>query len=293
MENHYILQPLLPITTTNNNGEDTFDVVPPTCRITLRLGFVFLISIISVWANYEASKGFDIIIINDVPGTYYGRKFDLLFVSNGKAIRIVLNTSEFAESVLYPNSIQPKKIIQHVTLKLSIQNVLQPVVVSIREKGHYVISISPSIMEETNVQEAIVSSIQRAMAYAWLWDGEERAPRSLKDGIVEFISMSAGFSSPSSDIDKELHLPLSDGLCWTNKDPFAVAHFLNYCEGLQNGFIGRLNQAMKDSWDARMVDDALGLPAQKLCLPYHSNYYFSRTTKDHKTFPLTMPSYQH
>jgi hypothetical protein len=43
------------------------------------------------------------------------------------------------------------------------------------------------------VNYAMVSLVQRSMARIWLWDGESSAPPTLLDGLVEYISMVAGF----------------------------------------------------------------------------------------------------
>jgi hypothetical protein len=60
-----------------------------------------------------------------------------------------------------------------------------------------------------------------------------------------------------------------------------VAHCLGCFEGYQKGFIQRLNQAMKDRWQDRMVEDALGMPTQNLCTSSYnssSNYQLSNFT---------------
>lgn len=275
MEKNHFLQPFTPTTTataatTITTGNDDFTVMSSTSQIILRIISVILIATISLWANNEASKGFEVTVINDAGNTPAGLRFELLFVSNDKAAATVLNTSLFAEKILYPNASYPKKQVDRVTLRLAGRNLTHAVVVNPTNKYEFVLHISPSVMMEANVKQAMASAVQRGMARIWLWDGEESAPTSLLDGMVEYIIISAGFT-PSSD-SGSLWLPESDptSICWNDKDSVAVAHFLNYCEGLRKGFIGRLNQVMKDRWDKQMVDDALGLPAKSLC----SNYYF-------------------
>ncbi|KAF8408967.1 hypothetical protein HHK36_005037 [Tetracentron sinense] len=260
MENLHILQPLT--TTTTAAAAAAYS------RIILRLVLVLFIAIVSIWANYEESKGFAITVVNDAGDTPAGRRFSLLFLSNDKATRIVLKTSGFAEKILFPDDRHPKKPVDHVIVRLSSRNLTHPVVVSSVNKTEFVLHISPSVMEETNVEKAMILAVQRAMARVWLWDGQDGAPSSLLDGMVEYINILAGLA-PVSD-SGGLQLPESDTICWEDKDPVAVAHFLNYCEGLREGFIGRLNRGMQDQWNERTVDDALGLPSQQLCVSYYS-----------------------
>ncbi|KAJ4982444.1 hypothetical protein NE237_033281 [Protea cynaroides] len=271
MEDHHLLQPIVSTITTTTTAIDDDDIAVSTSAIIYRMVMVIFIAIVSIWANYEASKGFEIIIINDAGNTPAGHRFAVFFISDGKAIRIVQNTSEFAEKVLYPNASQPKKQVHHVTLRLAGRNLTDVVVVNMSKSHEFVLHISPSMMEEINLEKAMVSAVQRGMARVWLWDGEiSTAPRSIIDGMVEYVGISAGFGgSPDSG---GLKLPEFDGnSCWDDRDSVNVARFLNYCERVRPGFIGRLNQAMRDGWDVRTVDDALGLPAQQLCYYYYSS----------------------
>lgn len=139
-----------------------------------------------------------------------------------------------------------------------------------KEEHDHVVNISPALALEEN--HAIESAIQHAMARIWVWDGESRAPPPLVDGLVEYISMVGGFG-PVNNFDDNAKLLKCDHIWWEDKDPKVVAHFLGYCERHQKGFIQRLNQAMKDRWHDRMVDDALGMPAQNLCSSYTSSNY--------------------
>ncbi|OVA01420.1 Uncharacterized protein family [Macleaya cordata] len=284
MGDHHLLQlPLITTTSTTSSttGNDkdcdintTLSVSP--YGIIIRLVSVFFIALISIWANYEASKGFEITVINDTADTPAGRRFNLLFVSNDKITRIVLTTSEFAENILYPTESYAKKPITRVTVKLVGRNLTHPVVINSITEEDFELQINPSLMEERNVDKAIVSAVQRGMARIWIWNGVYGAPdRALIDGIEEYISIFAEFSGrplSHSGNSATVELPGSDSMCWKDKNPVAVANFLNYCEGKKSGFIGRLNQAMRDNWNERMVDDALGMPAQQLCSSYHFSF---------------------
>ncbi|KAF5195915.1 Plant basic secretory protein (BSP) family protein [Thalictrum thalictroides] len=289
-EHHNLLQSFITTTTTSKSTtyfSDNTAVLYSNSHIALRFILIFFIIIISIFANYQASKGFEIIIINDVKHTHpLGSKFHLFFVSNDKATQIVLNTSNLAEHVLYPDNQQPKKPVIRVTVRFTNENLTSQVVVKAAKieqdiSYEYVLHISSSLMEESNAERAMVLAVQRAMVRVWLWNNRENyAPDELIDGIVEYVMVIAGFVPSPPDCSKLSQLPVSStdyshSMCWKNWDhAIDMVQFLIYCEMMRNGFIGRLNQAMQVSWHDHMVDDALGLPVGHLC----ESYYYSSST---------------
>ncbi|XP_061349672.1 uncharacterized protein LOC133294921 [Gastrolobium bilobum] len=254
-------------------------------NIILRILLVLSVAIISIWANFEASKTFDINIVNGAEDSLAGQRFALSYVSNDRATRIVLNTSSFVENLLYPNKHYPKKQIDSVTLRLTRRNLNTTATVSPAGNRHhsggkifkgYVIDISPILLEDKHYDKmAMVGAVQRAMTRVWLWDGGSRAPPGLLDGMAEYVAELAGFRGRERVSGGGEGLPECDGhhgWWWEDKDPRHVARYLHYCEKYKTGFIQRLNEAMRDTWHDRMVDDVLGVPAMKLCGSYNSTF---------------------
>ncbi|XVF16809.1 hypothetical protein REPUB_Repub10bG0064200 [Reevesia pubescens] len=276
------------LTTTKEDDENGF--FSSSSGIICRLLLVIFIGTISIWANHEASKGFKVTIINNRRDSAAGQRFDLFYVSNDEGTRIILNSSAFVENILYPDSNQTKKPVHHVILRLASKNLTSKVIVDTsRSKDFvYVISLSPSILEESNVKYAVISAIQRAMARIWIWDGESRAPHWLTDGMEEYIWMQAGFHeydkettghpglkifgpeqfrfvlsqvcSNSNNFSSGLKFNMSTiagdwnsakpgGLCWDDKVQKILAQALGYLEQQKKGYIGGLNQILRDGWD--------------------------------------------
>ncbi|KAK9132428.1 hypothetical protein Scep_011956 [Stephania cephalantha] len=72
---------------------------PPPAR---RIVFLAAVAILSVWANYEASKEFEIVVVNDVGlDTALGRRLSLLLVSDDSATRAVLRAARLSRRLLY------------------------------------------------------------------------------------------------------------------------------------------------------------------------------------------------
>ncbi|KAK4275557.1 hypothetical protein QN277_018615 [Acacia crassicarpa] len=285
-----LLQPFLPAAATatisatssssrfhNSNSSIDKDLIFSSNKtVIIRLAFVFSVAAISLWANHEASKTFDITLINDAADSPAGRRFTLSYISNDRATRIILNTSSFVEHFLYPDPHQyPKKHISHVTLRLASRNLTAASIVSAGTKvNDYVIDLTPSLLEEENYKEAVVSSILRAMVRVWLWGhGKSGVPVKLIDGVVEYVAEIAGFSREeiSSAGDWSPECEDDGGRWWVDKDMRHVARLLQFCETKKEGFIGRLNQAMRDTCHDHIVDNALGFPRRRLCGLSNSN----------------------
>ncbi|KAE9617047.1 hypothetical protein Lal_00035175 [Lupinus albus] len=274
-DKYSFLQPLIPSSSSNeiNDPSNNFKLFKNNNSIILRILFVLLVALISIWANFEASKTFSITLVNDTKDSIAGHRFTLSYVSNDKATRILLNTSSFVQHFLYPtnNHNYPEKNVNSVTLRLTRQNITTTVSTG-EIFNSYVIDISHTLLEDDqqyNNKMAIVGAVQLAMARVWLYDGRSSAPSGLIDGMAEYVAEMAGFRRERVSVTK------CDGRrsWWVDMDPRVVVGYLHYCEGYKKGFIQRLNQALKDTWYDRMVDDVLGMPASKLCGLYEDSSF--------------------
>ncbi|XP_057502925.1 uncharacterized protein LOC130786625 [Actinidia eriantha] len=249
---HLLVRPFLPPTNSFFYVINKIKFTSSDPKIVLRLFSVAFIGILSIWANHEASKGFEIHIENGATISPAGCRFQLLYVSNDKATRTSL----------------PKKQVNRVTLRLAGRNPTHTVTVESLKEHDFVLNLSPSLMEEANIDQAMSRAVQQGMARVWLYDN---APNFLINGMVEYISSLAEFGGVS-DSGSTVLLENEDN-CWEDENPRTVAHFLNYCEQHNKGFIQRLNQAMEGRWHDQTVDNALGVPVQHLCTSYMSRKY--------------------
>ncbi|XP_050382667.1 uncharacterized protein LOC126799498 [Argentina anserina] len=279
MEDHQSLfQPLIerkPLTNCETTSSDSTS----NAGILIRFISVILVVLLSLWANHEASKGFDITVLNEVVrDTPAGQRFNLFYVANDKITRIVLDASDFIEHLLYPRDVDiPKKQINRVVVRLATVNLTNSAEgVVVEDDGNFVVNISPSVMEEANADRALLAAIRRGMARVWLWDGRgSGAPPELVEGMVEYIRVAAeGFNGLTSGVAGG-KLQAGEGyIWWGDKNPLAVVKLLCSYEGYSKGFIQRLNRALRDKWYDRAVDDALGMPLQSL----YGEYNFSKSS---------------
>ncbi|KAJ0962616.1 hypothetical protein J5N97_027738 [Dioscorea zingiberensis] len=190
-------QPLLPhlITTTTEQQQEEAHV---DLRVLTRISLVFALAMVSIWANYEASKGFEIKVMNMATDTELGCQYNLMFVSNGRAERMVLNASEFIESVLYQDASFQRKRVSSVTILMSEDHTLMNnnVSVSLSHEGNgysdFVIRLSAGIMAETdNKHAAMAMAVHWGMAQVWLFN----EPEFLREDMVQCLSLLAGYAT--------------------------------------------------------------------------------------------------
>ncbi|GKV15532.1 hypothetical protein SLEP1_g26317 [Rubroshorea leprosula] len=206
------------------------DVFLPGFGIILRLLVIIFVGAVAVWANHEASKGFDITIVIDAKDSPAGRYFDLFYIATDAITRVLLNAISFVENILYPphSTSQSKKQVRHVTLRLAGKNLTDTVAVDKSRRNEFVVNLSPSIVGEADISTSVKHAMLRAMARVWLWDGESRAPpRLLLECMVECICGMAGFGTVDDDDQR-----------WRSGRFFL--------EGMED--IQRLNVALRKEW---------------------------------------------
>ncbi|CAN0897329.1 hypothetical protein LINGRAHAP2_LOCUS19062 [Linum grandiflorum] len=211
--------------------------------IFLRLLFIISLGFLSLWANHQASKGFQLHILNDAAAddddSPAGKRFSLFYISNGRAASILLNASDFVEHLLYYSHHPNRKPVRRVTLQLAAENLTGTDVSAIETfPGEFVIRLSPSLMSgvagsRVDEDSAVKSAVLRGMAFVWLWDrgagGEFRAPSWLIEAAVECVNRIAGFGGGDR----------------------VVAGLMEHCERRKERFVRQLNEGMMNGWDDR------------------------------------------
>lgn len=251
---------LLPIATASSStASDTADSPssPSTQSIVARVVAVLAVASVSLFAQHEASRGCHIDVVNAAPRhTIAGRRFDLFFVSNGQAARILHYANRGVEQALFPDMSFPRKQVTRVTVQMAGYNLTSDATVASAgvAPGEYVISLSPGLMSNTDkAADAVATAVRRAVARMWLWDGRGAAPAIVTESMVEYLA-SGGDAEAT---------PVEDAQCMS-------ARFLKHLEHRRSGFVARLNRAMRDRWSDAAVDAALGVPARPVCTAYRA-----------------------
>ncbi|OEL34431.1 hypothetical protein BAE44_0004553 [Dichanthelium oligosanthes] len=259
---------------------------PSTQSIVFRVVTVITVACASLFAQHEAAKGFgiDVVSANAPRDDVAGRRFDLLFVSNGRAERILHYASRGVERALFPDASFPRKHVRRVTVKMAGHNLTAGATVDAgAAPGEYVISLSPALVSGTGTGtaadvDAVVAAVCRAVARMWLWDGRSAAPARVTEAMVEYLASVAAGDAASEVATTPLSSSEEDG---KQKHRCMSARFLRHLEGQREGFVARLNRAMRDRWSDAAVDAALGAPSRHSCAAYRAAVTSSLTGHHH------------
>jgi len=240
--------PLLPVSTAaaSSSSVDIDDVAadavpaprvasssPSTQSVVFRVVAVIAIACASLFAQHEAAKGFgiDVVSAGAQRGGDAGRRFDLFFVSNGRAERILQYASRGVERALFPDASFPRKHVRRVTVRMAGHNLTAGATVdAAAAPGEYVISLSPALVSGTG-------------------------------------SSAAGDAAAAAEVAAT---PLSSSASDDGGRRCMSARFLGHLERQRQGFVARLNRAMRDRWSDAAVDAALGAPARHACAAYRA-----------------------
>lgn len=239
---------------------------PSGRSIAARYLAVALVAVVSLFAQHEASKGFRIHVVRG-GGTAgaAGKRFDLLFVANGRAERVLHRASHRVEEALFPDPSFPRRRVARVTVQLMAGGNLtaDDATVDAVTDGEYVISLSPRLLSSSSgggsagAADAVAAAVRRAVARMWLWDGRGAAPARVTESMVEYLATAV----PDESSPAEEHASASNTHCISPR-------FLKHLERRRAGFVARLNRAMRDRWSDAAVDAALGAPARPVCAAY-------------------------
>jgi len=248
---------------------------PSTQSVVFRVVAVIAIACASLFAQHEAAKGFgiDVVSAGAQRGGDAGRRFDLFFVSNGRAERILQYASRGVERALFPDASFPRKHVRRVTVRMAGHNLTAGATVDASAApGEYVISLSPALVSGTATgtaaADAVAAAVRRAVARMWLWDGRGAAPARVTEAMVEYLaSAAAGDAAAAAEVAAT---PLSSSASDDGGRRCMSARFLGHLERQRQGFVARLNRAMRDRWSDAAVDAALGAPARHACAAYRA-----------------------
>ncbi|KAF3339964.1 Peptidase of plants and bacteria [Carex littledalei] len=218
-------------------------------QILIRIALVFAIAAACIVANHTTSNSFEVSVVNAVANTPTGRRFHLMFVSNGKISQFLYSSNKIIEQVIYPTGSFPRKPINHITIHLSGQNLTDMVAVHTGFKpGEFSVVLGHGFLSSENPAIAFRIVLHRAMASVRVWDG----PEEVVSAMVEYLAMQATLKTFGT-IDARL-----DGSCWS-------PGFLRYSESIENGFVARLNQQLRDRYTG------LGLLNRSMCEAYKAS----------------------
>lgn len=113
-----------------------------------------------------------------------------------------------------------------------------------------------------DVRNEVIGILYHEATHIWQWFGNKEAPRGLTEGVADFMRLKAGFAPPH-------WVPRGTGSGW-DEGYVVTAYFLDYCNGLRDGFVAELNAMMKDHYSDDFFVKLLGKSVDQLWSDYKS-----------------------
>ncbi|GLT39564.1 hypothetical protein SLA2020_137480 [Shorea laevis] len=115
-----------------------------------------------------------------------------------------------------------------------------------------------------DVKREFTGVLYHEMTHIWQWNGNGQAPGGLIEGIADFVRLKAGYA-PSHWVQP------GQGDRW-DQGYDVTARFLDYCNGLMNGFVAQLNKKMRNGYNDSYFVELLGKSVGQLWKDYKAKY---------------------
>ncbi|KAK6120980.1 hypothetical protein DH2020_045277 [Rehmannia glutinosa] len=115
-----------------------------------------------------------------------------------------------------------------------------------------------------DVKREFTGVLYHEMTHIWQWNGNGQAPGGLIEGIADFVRLKAGYA-PSHWVSP------GQGDRW-DQGYDVTARFLDYCNGLRNGFVAELNKKMRSGYSNNYFVELLGKTVDQLWKDYKAKY---------------------
>ena len=116
-----------------------------------------------------------------------------------------------------------------------------------------------------DVKREITGVLYHETTHVWQWNGNgQSVPGGLIEGIADFVRLKANYA-PAHWVGP------GGGDRW-DQGYDVTARFLEYCDGLQSGFVAELNKKMRDGYSPSFFQELLGKSVDTLWADYKAAY---------------------
>ncbi|XP_021816044.1 uncharacterized protein LOC110758479 [Prunus avium] len=115
-----------------------------------------------------------------------------------------------------------------------------------------------------DVKKEITGVLYHESTHVWQWNGNGQAPGGLIEGIADYVRLKAGFV-PGHWVQP------GQGNKW-DQGYDVTARFLDYLNGLRNGFVAELNKKLRSGYSPNYFVDLLGKNVDQLWTEYKAKY---------------------
>lgn len=115
-----------------------------------------------------------------------------------------------------------------------------------------------------DVRTEIIGVLYHETTHIWQWGGKGETPGGLIEGVADYVRLKSGWA-PAHWVKRGTGKRWDEGYAVT-------AYFLEYCNGIKDGFVGEINGLMKDGYSDEYFVQILGKNVDDLWNDYKANY---------------------
>ncbi|XP_047332820.1 uncharacterized protein LOC124936369 [Impatiens glandulifera] len=192
-------------------------------------------------------------VTNTAAGTPGGVRFDNE-IGSDYSLQILSESTSFVWQIFQQNQDSDRKSVAKVSTFVEAYTSNDEIHVS----AEYIAGYSGDVRIE------IIGVLYHEMTHVWQWNGAGQAPGGLIEGVADYVRLKSGFI-PSHWVQP------GQGDRW-DQGYDVTARFLDYCNGLLDGFVAKLNEKMIDGYSQTYFDDLLGESVDQLWSDYKAKY---------------------
>ncbi|KAJ7946113.1 Basic secretory protein [Quillaja saponaria] len=219
---------------------------------------VFSLLVVTLLAVLQGSHAVEYVVTNNALNTRGGIRFrDEIGAEYAK--QTLISASDFIWRTFQQNSAADRKNVQKISLIIEdINGVAFTSNNEIHVSAKYVGSYSGDVKRE------ITGVLYHELTHVWQWNGKGQTPGGLIEGIADFVRLKAGYA-PSHWVKA------GEGTKW-DQGYDVTAWFLDYLNGLKNGFVAQLNKKTRDGYSANYFVELLGKTVDQLWNDYTAKF---------------------
>ncbi|KAL4581162.1 hypothetical protein LXL04_017371 [Taraxacum kok-saghyz] len=214
----------------------------------------FFLSSLAILAALQLSAAVDYTITNPAAATPGGVRFNN-DIGADYTTQTLRSATSFIWTTFQQNSDADRKSVARVSVFIDdMDGVAYTSGDEIHVSANYIQGYSGDVKGE------ITGVIYHEMTHVWQWNGNGQAPGGLIEGIADYVRLKAGYA-PSHWVQP------GQGDRW-DQGYDVTARFLDYCNGLRNGFVAELNKKMRNGYNNGFFVELLGKTVDQLWAEY-------------------------
>ncbi|KAJ9551994.1 hypothetical protein OSB04_016039 [Centaurea solstitialis] len=214
----------------------------------------FFLPSLAILATLQLITAVDYTVTNTAASTPGGIRFTN-DIGNDYTVQTLNAATAFIWNTFQQNTDADRKNVARVSVFIDdMDGVAYAVNDEIHVSARYIQGISGDPKTE------ITGVLYHESTHVWQWNGNGNAPGGLIEGIADYVRLKAGYI-PGHWVQP------GEGDRW-DQGYDVTARFLDYCNGLRNGFVAELNKKMRDGYNDGFFVDLLGKTVDQLWAEY-------------------------